>query len=181
MPFITVVLLSGTIMQVTQQHCRCIICEPVNDPLNRFQEAMMGYIGEHGWGVSDIADDDIGPGWAYTVGLWHTFGLPEVAIFGLDTDLRQSCLNFLADDIQAGYPIATEQERSEILEGVRVLLKSMHPSWYEPLFGEYGSLFSFYQRTPRFPILQLVWPDTEGLFAWQSGSDPLLAQLQPSL
>ncbi|MGI5288188.1 DUF4262 domain-containing protein [Nonomuraea polychroma] len=92
MPYIPVVFLSGTIMQVTQQHCRCIICEPVNDPLNRFQEAMMGYIGEHGWGVSDIADDDIGPGWAYTVGLWHTFGLPEVATFGLDTDLRQSAV-----------------------------------------------------------------------------------------
>ncbi|GAA4983727.1 hypothetical protein HD597_000230 [Nonomuraea thailandensis] len=71
----------------------------------------------------------------------------------------------MADGIAAGSPIAAEQERTEILEDVPVLLKSMHPSWYESLFGERGSLFSFYQRTPRFPILQLVWPDAKGLFA----------------
>ncbi|MFN2506583.1 MAG: DUF4262 domain-containing protein [Acidimicrobiales bacterium] len=27
--------------------------------------------------------DDL-PGWAFTVGLWHTFRAPEVAMFGLD-------------------------------------------------------------------------------------------------
>jgi hypothetical protein len=29
---------------------------------------------------------DKGPGWAFTIGLWHTCGLPELAMFGLEQE-----------------------------------------------------------------------------------------------
>ena len=31
-----------------------------------------------------VSEDDIGPGFAYTIGLAHSFGAPELAMFGLD-------------------------------------------------------------------------------------------------
>ncbi len=37
----------------------------------------------HGWAVIGIEADEGLPGWAFSAGLWHTFGSPEIAIFGL--------------------------------------------------------------------------------------------------
>ena len=45
-----------------------------------------------------------------------------------------------------------------------------------------GTAIWFYLKSPRpFPCLQIVWPDREGRFPWQTGYDADLKDLQPLL
>lgn len=49
-----------------------------------------------------IPEDDLGPGFAYTVGLWHTYRSPELTMFGLDIHLMHELLNRLGDGVATG-------------------------------------------------------------------------------
>lgn len=68
--------------------CRCRLCEPPTEPTkydNSEQKLLMDVHG-HGWGVIGIRAELGSPGWAFTVGLWHTFRSPEIAMFGLQVE-----------------------------------------------------------------------------------------------
>ncbi|GLW98798.1 hypothetical protein Misp02_28850 [Microtetraspora sp. NBRC 16547] len=124
-----------------------------------------------------VPEDETGPGWAFTIGLHHSFGSPEVAMFGLDLDLMRACLNTLADAIAAGHPMLPGQERDDVLEGFPVVIKPVHESWYKPLFG---AALWFYRRQP-LAFMEMVWPDRDGLFPWDENCPSGVRELQPSL
>lgn len=42
-----------------------------------------------------VLEDEIGPGFTYTIGLSHTHGAPELAMFGLDVHATHLMLNRL--------------------------------------------------------------------------------------
>lgn len=43
----------------------------------------MAHVREHGRHVVGVGGGDV-PDWAFTVGLWHSYRIPEVAMFGLE-------------------------------------------------------------------------------------------------
>ena len=65
---------------------------------------MIGDIQQHGWHVIMVPEDDIGPGFAYTIGLAHSYSAPELAMFGLDVRLMHRALNLLAQEAANGMP-----------------------------------------------------------------------------
>ncbi|MFE3449749.1 DUF4262 domain-containing protein [Nonomuraea sp. NPDC059194] len=158
--------------------CHCIICVDHDVDLDDFDRRTIGLVQEHGWVAQAVAADDSGPGWAYTVGLWHTLRSPEIAIFGID-DLAtmQHCLNGLGDAIREGRTLVVDQERDDVIEGLPVTIKAVHRSWHEPLFGQ--ALY-FYQHSP-VPFMEVVWPDRSGLFPWQDGCAAGVRDRQPQL
>ncbi|WP_368051347.1 DUF4262 domain-containing protein [Micromonospora sp. C28SCA-DRY-2] len=54
--------------------CHRILCHEYGDTDDRHPTELttIGHVQQHGWSVVTIPDDDKGPGWAYTIGLWHT-------------------------------------------------------------------------------------------------------------
>jgi hypothetical protein len=117
-----------------------------------------------------IPADDLGPSFAYTVGLWHTHRSPELAMFGLDIYLMQ-------DGIAAGEPVEADQERHDLIKRYPVVLKQVDLRWYREYFGQ---AIAFYRRPP-FPILEVVWPDRDGRFPWQPEHRQQHPALQPKL
>ncbi|MFI6316979.1 DUF4262 domain-containing protein [Nonomuraea sp. NPDC050556] len=168
-------------MVLMDGECRCIVCRGrgVDERFTRFQLHMVKYVRRSGWGVNDVFGDDSAPGWAYTVGLWHTFRHPEVVIFGLNDDLRWSCLEGIGEQVRDGRGVADGESREGMLKGVSVLIRAMHPSWRISLFGTRGSVYSFYEGTPLPPFLQMVWPDTKGNLPWDDDVDPEMDEQQP--
>ncbi|MGW1408192.1 DUF4262 domain-containing protein [Streptomyces sp. NPDC002403] len=64
-----------------------------------------GVVRSKGWSRTPAArQDEIGPGFACTIGLAHTHGGPELAMFGLDPR----------------YAPQTQQARSEVRRGCRI-------------------------------------------------------------
>ncbi|WP_458248847.1 DUF4262 domain-containing protein [Streptomyces sp. MAI_2237] len=154
--------------------CHCVICQDVSE-LDARTRLSVAKVGEYGWQVVMVPADDQGPGWAYTIGLWHSHRMPELAMFGLDIHLMHTLLNDLARRAVVGPGLAAGQEIDD-LTTVPLVLKAVDYRWYRAFFG---TAIGYYRRPP-FPFLQVAWPNREGLFPWQPGGEGLLA-LQPRL
>ncbi|MCH5677311.1 DUF4262 domain-containing protein [Streptomyces gilvus] len=135
----------------------------------------MGIIGRHGWQVVMVPADGQGPGWAYTIGLWHSHRISELAMFGLDIHVMQSILNDIGRRAVEGATVRAGQEWHDVAS-VPVVLTAVDYRWYKAFFG---TAIGFYRRPP-VPFLQVLWPDREGDFPGQPGGEDLLGR-QPRL
>jgi hypothetical protein len=160
-----------------QPPCRCVLCHDYGDEIGPVTEQTVEQVREYGWQVMMIPADDNGPGWAFTIGLWHTHGVPELAMFGLDVYDMKACLNGLGKQAVDGLHVGADQIRHDVIENHPVTLKAVDLRWYRAFFG---SAIMFYRRPP-FPVLQVVWPNGEGFFPWQPESDESYRTLQPQL
>ncbi|WP_271219558.1 DUF4262 domain-containing protein [Streptosporangium carneum] len=157
--------------------CHCLLCVAHDEDLDDFDRGIIRKVAEHGWAVVMVPEDEDGPGWAFTVGLWHTFRSPEISMFGLDIEVMRGCLNTLADQVAAGRGLVADQERDDVIRNYSVVTKNVDQSWYRSLFG---MALRFYQRPP-LPFMEVVWPDSAGRFPWDPRATPRLRDLQPSL
>ena len=159
--------------------CPCIICHDYGDrdQLDAIDRTTIGHVGEHGWSVVQIPEDDLGPGWAFTVGLWHSHRRPELAIFGLAIDTMKAGLNVLGQQIADGWPPELDHERSHVIDGDPVLFRAAEPGWDKAFFG---TAAAFYRRSP-IPFIQVLWADTHQRFPTHPRCEPTVRDRQPSL
>jgi hypothetical protein len=163
---------------MSDQHaCHCFLCEERDIELDDVDLRTVRNVEERGWAVVMIPEDEEGPGWAFTVGLWHTLRSPEIAMFGLRVDVLRNCLDTLAGEIAAGHRVVSGQERYDVIRDYPVAVKEVDPSWYRSLFG---LALHFYRRPP-LPFMEVLWPDARGRFPWERDAVPGLAERQPSL
>ncbi|MFF8881312.1 DUF4262 domain-containing protein [Streptomyces flaveolus] len=159
--------------------CRCVICHDYGDrdEADPMDLRTIEQVEEHGWSVVMVPADDEGPGFAYTIGLWHTHAVPELAMFGLDIQTMHALLNALGHHAVAGTVLECDTEYHGIIEDRPVILKPTDLRWYREFFGR---AIAFYRRPP-FPVLHAVWPDADGRFPWQPEADEQYRQSQPQL
>lgn len=138
---------------------------------------MLADVGRHGWHVIWIPAGDSIPGSAFTVGLTHSFGVPELAAFGLSDEVGYTTLNMMGELVREGDRLRSGSRIGHVLEGFDLELRAGDPAWSDALFG---SAQWFYQRDdPAF--VQCVWPDMSGRFPWEAGFDDRLRRFQPAL
>ena len=159
--------------------CHCIIHEPPGDGghWDENDPRIAAKVQELGWIVGKVDEVETSPGWAFTVGLWHSLGRPELAMVGLRVPDMQHWLSMLGIQVRDGQPIEQHDLRSGILPNHPVTFRLVHGSWYEDLFGY---LIHFAQRPP-LPLLQVVWPDRNGRFPWDASSGEACRFDQPQL
>jgi hypothetical protein len=159
--------------------CLCVLCHDYGDraDADRMDLRMADQVRQHGWSVVMVPADDDGPGFAYTIGLWHSLGAPELALFGLEPGTMHTLLNDLGHKAAAGEVLAGGQRHRDIIETFPVALRQADLRWYRTFFGR---AISFYRRPP-FPVLEVVWPDAAGRFLWDPGTEPAYQVSQPQL
>jgi hypothetical protein len=159
--------------------CRCVLCHDYGDrgDADPVDLRIIEDIQQHGWHVIMVPEDDAGPGFAYTIGLAHSYGAPELAMFGLDVRLMHRALNVLAQEAANGIALADGQEHSEVLERYLVTLRRADQRWYRTFFGR---AIGFY-RQPPLHVLQVCWPDSKGAFHLQEDCGEQHRQSQPQL
>jgi hypothetical protein len=134
-------------------------------------------IDEYGWHVLHITAESGLPGWSFSVGLFQTFGHPEVIVFGLPPKLSQGVINGLGSRIKAGNRLVADQEYADILANVRCMFRSVQRSWYKWLLG----YARWYYEGDGFPVLQCIWPDKQQHYPWEAAFKAEWACLQPFL
>ena len=159
--------------------CNCIIDHDYGDRdrMDNFELRTIVHISEYGWSVVLVHGDDGGPGWAYTIGLWHSHRTPELGMFGGDVYEMEAILNTLGRQAAEGEPPADGDRREAVVRGQAAAFRTVDPRWYQAMFK--GAL-SFY-RQPPLSFLQVVWPDQQGLFPWQPGTELPFRHSQPWL
>jgi hypothetical protein len=156
--------------------CDCRLCAGL-DGLGSRERNMAWQVQEHGWSVVAVAAEHELPGWAYTVGMRHTFRGPEACMFGLRGRDMHAWLNAAGQQVRAGQPLRADEERLGVLDGFPVVVRPVHPSWFADLFG---LAVDFHGGTPP-PMTQLIWPDRHGVFPWQPGAGARCRSYQPWL
>jgi hypothetical protein len=175
-------------MTTSHSTCDCHACRPeaVYDPVDR---DCIDTVLEHGWQVVLVGsgacaccgDDEVapshddGPAFAYTVGLGHRAGHPELVMSGLDPALMHRSLNRLAERIVDGRRLAPGDVLEGVLGAAPVAVAAASPYALEEVVTWSGW---FHRRRP--DALVLVWPTTSGIFAWQPGAPEVLDELQPT-
>jgi hypothetical protein len=134
-------------------------------------------IDTHGLHVIVVPEDDEGPGFAYSIGLFQTLGHPEVIIFGLGAELLHTLVNQVASEVRTGSRFGERDISDEILEGYPVTFRVVSTEFYDEYLGQ---AIQYYRGTS-FPAVQCFWPDEEGRFPWQPGYSYAIADPQPQL
>jgi len=134
---------------------------------NTTRAELTANIQKHRWLVFSVAGETQ-PLYSYTVGLFQTFGHPEVVLSGLNIELAQTLLNDIGHAVaQGGVRREPEELYDDILSGYPCLFKAVPVTVYEQYFGR--ALF-FYEETT-FPVLQCLWPDALKRFPGDFGYD----------
>lgn len=141
------------------------------------EEVVRENVRKYGWHVSLIEEDDEGPGFAYSIGLYETFKKPEVIIFGLPTDVMHRIINDIGEEHRSGRPVVADGPQEGILKNLPVHLKPVLKKHYKEYFG-YGL---WYYSGPSFPAVQCFWPDRTGKFPWEGGFPEDWLRRQPDL
>jgi hypothetical protein len=119
------------------------------------------------------------PPWAYTIGLYHTYGQPEIVIVGVEGPIASRILEGFKEKIKAGEALETGKEYEEFREGHNCVFRPVDRSQYRK-YLEWATLF---YGEKEFPTVQLVWSDPQRRYPWDAGSefDKRLKGFQPLL
>jgi hypothetical protein len=146
--------------------CGCVLCvPPAREFGDRWVHQLLQEIRTKGWTVVGVAEDSELPGWAYTIGLTHSYGADELAMFGLDVDDMQHWVGTLGAKVADGEPLPVDGPLDRAVLGLPAILRPMDPSWHEELFGVANN---FYQG-PHFRARQVIWGDRSGRYPWDEG------------
>jgi hypothetical protein len=146
-------------------------------PQDESEAKLLADVKDPGWHVIGVTEDDEGPGFAYTIGLLHSYRHPEIIIFGLDVPILWRIVNVIGEKVKQGEKFENNQEGEDILEGYLVFFRLVQKRHYR----EYLGYARWFYEGDAFPALQCVWPDKANRYPWHPDASELFRQRQPVL
>ena len=129
-----------------------------------------------GWHVVGIHEDESGPAYCFSVGLYYTFNHPEIVVMGLPHSVAHKLINLAAGYIASGRVFRPHDRTDDLAESFTCSFVSVAVEHYKEYLG-YGLWFYRTLKQP-FPAVQLVWPDKQGRFPWESNYNERFFRLQ---
>jgi hypothetical protein len=121
--------------------------------------------------------EGVDPEYSYSVGLWHTQNHPEVLIYGLKSDLRQSVINYIKNEIKLGGSFRDGESAEGVLQGFTVYFQALPLHHYKKHLG----WAKWFYGGNDFPVVQMLWPTTSGVYPWDETASESLLAMQPVL
>jgi len=147
-------------------------------PSNDVQQKIVDDIHEYGLHVLSVLEDEEGVDFSYSVGLWRTYGHPEILIIGLGSNISHWIINTIANRIKnRDETMTTDQSYAGFLEGFECLFFEVSKTQC----AEFVHMAMWFYEQEEFPVLQLVYPSTEGHFPWEKGASASFQSWQPVL
>lgn len=129
------------------------------------EKKIISDVEQYGFHIAQFDGDGYSPSFAYTIGLFKTYGYPELICFGLNFDLLRSVL-WTGKELLDKQPVPDQSiGYSDFLGDYDVRFLTVDKGCYKDYFG-YGYWFN---QSWDFPVLQIVWPDKQAFFPWDEG------------
>lgn len=143
------------------------------------EQKVLNDVEKYGWHVLKILEEGEKPRWSFTIGLYRTFGCPEVIIFGMSPNAAQQTLNYIGEQIKDGRNFQIDEMYSDIFEERNCIFRPVKEKWY----GTFLGFAEWFYQGKGFPTIQCFWPDREGRFPWDKGYEfsKVPSGCQPSL
>jgi hypothetical protein len=144
-------------------------------PVDDFDAKLVGDVREYGWHCVLVgADGESDPPYAYTVGLLHTYGHPELVLVG-SWQYAHGILGAAVELVGEGARLAAGDESDDVVEGYPVRFGPVSDEQRVELLTHAEWLYG----GKEFAALQLILPDGAGRMPDDAGYDgypqPLLA------
>ncbi len=133
-------------------------------------------IQDRGWALGAVMAGGGTPGWLYTVGLYQTFGHPELIVFGLPM-AAGSMFEVVVDRIAEGHELPVDEPTDAFFVGSTAVLRPVNLHWYRP----FVPLTTWFYGSSQPPMLQILWRDTQGRLPWEKGCERWTTRRQPLL
>jgi len=140
-------------------------------------QKLLDDVEKYGWHVMKVLETPETPGWAYSVGLYKSFGHAEIVVFGQDSDLMHFMINTIGEGVQQGKTFTVDERYADLIEAYQCTFKSVGLKWYRAFLG----FASWFYDGDDYPVLQCFWPDFENRYPWDSMFDQQLRWAQPLL
>lgn len=147
------------------------------EPADEHDRKLLADVENIGWHVIGVEEDEEGPAFAYSIGLYQSFGHPEIIVLGLPVEVMHRIINAVGEAVRSRERFEHLDESRDVLEGYNVAFRSVERRHYPAYFG-YAHWF---YRGDDFPALQCVWPDSQHRYPWHPEFNATLAQRQPVL
>ena len=130
---------------------------------DRFEQKAIDDIREHGLHVVGVAEDESGPGFVYSIGLFENYAHSEIIIIGLRQSLGHLLLNNMAFDIREGNTFTPGQFHDGVLDDFPCYFGEVGVAHYK----DYVGLARWYYDGDSFPLIQCVYPTVAGILPWE--------------
>jgi hypothetical protein len=130
-----------------------------------------------GCSVMHIAAENELPPFAFSVGITRTCGVPEVVVIGLKEPIAHSVVNEYNRRVRAGTEFRPGERYAGFIEGFDVLAQKVDKAFY----GEYFGYNLWLYGGPHFEVVQLVYPNTSGVWPWEPSASEWFRSWQPVL
>jgi hypothetical protein len=136
-------------------------------------------IEKFGWHVMTVAprvgeDGDL---WAYSTGLYYSYGHPEILLFNLERESLLKIINVIGQSVKSGKRFEAGPAYPDVLESYECSFRLVDPSHY----GAYVGFSLWFYESQDFPMLQCFWPDELHRFPWEAACDEWVRESQPLL
>lgn len=145
--------------------------------LQEYWERLCSLVDTHGWAVQGVMSDGVRPGFAYTVGL-SASGLPEIFAIGLPHSSALSILNTTAQKLLAGEISTTPQTPIPELANLPLAFREDNADRVLSSLSRSALRWSMENGIASCDVIQLVFPDEQGIFPWEPGCQQHIISLQ---
>jgi Domain of unknown function (DUF4262) len=132
---------------------------------------------DHGNAVVEVAGDDQGAPYCFTVGAWRRFGVAEAVVIGLPLELGRVLVAAYVQEARDGTKFQPGQLYGQFFNGVPITCERVAKGWYPEYFG---SAFLLHP-TGDFPAVQLIVPSEGGYWPWHPEALRGFSRWQPVL
>jgi hypothetical protein len=141
------------------------------------ERIVLNNIADYGWHCVNIIEDDGCPPWSFTIGLYESYGFPELIVIGRSRATAHAMLNTLADDIEMNDPPDLTDPDGHLLLGMKCHFLEVHTRYY----SDYVGFAKWFYRKRSFPLYQIVWQNDQGRFPWDPAAGRSFKEWQPVL
>jgi hypothetical protein len=144
---------------------------------DKSEQKVIDDIATYGWHCVNIFAEGDDPAYSFTIGLFQSYGHPELIIFGLRSEIAHQILSIAADAAKAGVPLDLTQPTDAFLNNYLCCFVQVPLTEYHDHVG----YCRWYYQGNDFPLYQIVWPSRSGLFPWHPEATSEFRATQPVL
>lgn len=149
----------------------------LGEPEQRLRQWLLDQAEEHGNAVVEVAADEHGAGYVFSVGAWRRFGVPEAVVVGLPDGMGRVLVNAYVRRAAAGERFAVGRVYRDFFETAPVVFERVALGHYPEFLGSALLLYP----NAAFPAVQLIVATPDGDWPWQAGAPAGFDQWQPVL
>jgi len=145
--------------------------------MDKFEEKALNDINEYGCHILHVMEEDNYPRFTYSIGIEKISNQPEIIITGLKQEIAHWMVNEYNSRVKAGEVFKAGEFYSDFLEGFEVTFREVEKKHYSEYFGWGNWLY----KGDDFRVLQLIYPNTSGIWPWDKNAPEDFTWFVPKL